>query len=176
MRIAFVSFEYPPFVVGGAGVYAQHVTKELSNLGHDVTVVTSSTNRNDDFTDNLRIKEIKTDSWLLPKALQFWRKLPQTLNKIDGENKFDILHFNGLSYSFLKKRLLNCPHILTVHHLMKDAIESDGSNKLIRFFDLRGEKSFFMPIVEKRAINSVDRIIAVSNFTKKSNYQRVSFK
>jgi len=26
----------PPFVIGGAGVYAAHVTEELANLGHQV--------------------------------------------------------------------------------------------------------------------------------------------
>jgi len=34
MRVAFVTFEYPPFIIGGAGVYAMHVTKELAKLGH----------------------------------------------------------------------------------------------------------------------------------------------
>ena len=166
MRIAFITFEYPPFVIGGAGIYAKYVTKELSNMGHDVVVFTSSNNRNNDFSDNLRIKGIKTDSRFIPKALQFWLKLPKVLNKIDKKNRFDIIHFNGLSYFFLQKKLLNCPHFLTVHHLVIDAIEHSSSNKLTRFFDFRGENSFFMPIFEKWALNSVDRIIAVSNFTK----------
>ena len=172
MRIAFVTFEYPPFIVGGAGVYAKHVTEELSKLGHDVVVFTPNINQNNDAIDNIRIEKIRTDSWLLPKALQFWRKLPQTLNQINRENKFDIVHFNGLSYFFLKKRVLHCPHVLTVHHLVVDAIEQGDSNKLMRFFDLRGENSFFMPMIEKRAIKSVDRIIAVSNFTKNQIMKR----
>lgn len=35
MRVAFVTFEYPPFVIGGAGVYAAHLTEELAKLGQD---------------------------------------------------------------------------------------------------------------------------------------------
>ena len=35
--------------------------------------------------------------------------------------QFDIIHFNGISYWFLKKRLSKAQHIITVHHLVKDA-------------------------------------------------------
>lgn len=38
MRIAFVTFEYPPFIIGGAGIYALNVTRELAKLGHQVIV------------------------------------------------------------------------------------------------------------------------------------------
>jgi hypothetical protein len=42
MRVAFVTLEYPPFVIGGAGVYAAHVTEELANLGHQVVAITDA--------------------------------------------------------------------------------------------------------------------------------------
>lgn len=40
MKIAFVTFEYPPSRIGGAGVYARELTKGLAGLGIDVTVFT----------------------------------------------------------------------------------------------------------------------------------------
>ncbi|MEM3958405.1 MAG: glycosyltransferase family 4 protein [Thermoproteota archaeon] len=40
MKIAFMVYEYPPYLVGGLGTYAQYITKEFVKLGHDVTVFT----------------------------------------------------------------------------------------------------------------------------------------
>lgn len=40
MRIAFLTWEYPPNVVGGLGVYSQYAVRELQALGQDVTVFT----------------------------------------------------------------------------------------------------------------------------------------
>jgi glycosyltransferase involved in cell wall biosynthesis len=165
MRIAFVTFEYPPIVIGGAGIYAKYVTKEISNLGHDVVVFTPNNNRYEEI-NNIKIESITTNSRFIPKAFQFWLKLPKALNKIDKKNRFDIIHFNGLSYFFLQKSLLNCPHFLTVHHLVRDAIEYSNPTIFTRFLDFKGENSFIMPLFEKWALRSVDRIIAVSNFTK----------
>ncbi len=58
MRIAFVTFEYPPFIIGGAGVYAKYVTQELSNMGHDVVVFTPSHTKNEKYNKNISIKYI----------------------------------------------------------------------------------------------------------------------
>ena len=95
MRIAFVTFEYPPFVVGGAGVYAKYVTKELSNLGHDVVVFSPYNNSNKGF-NNIKIESIKTNNPVIPKAFQFWLKLPRAVRRVNELKKFDVIHFNGL--------------------------------------------------------------------------------
>ena len=51
MKVAFVTFEYPPFVMGGAGVYAKHLTEELAKLGHQITVFTPRIEEFDDKID-----------------------------------------------------------------------------------------------------------------------------
>jgi glycogen(starch) synthase len=51
LRIAFFVWEYPPQVVGGLGTYAEYITHELFELGHDVTVFTLN-------PGNLKTKEI----------------------------------------------------------------------------------------------------------------------
>lgn len=38
MEITFFTYEYPPYVVGGLGTYAEHLTRWLVRMGHDVTV------------------------------------------------------------------------------------------------------------------------------------------
>ncbi len=40
MRIGFFVWEYPPRLVGGLGTYAEYITHEFIELGHDVTVFT----------------------------------------------------------------------------------------------------------------------------------------
>lgn len=40
MRIGFFVYEYPPQVVGGLGTYAQYITHQFVDLGHDVSVFT----------------------------------------------------------------------------------------------------------------------------------------
>jgi glycogen synthase len=40
MRIGFFVWEYPPSVVGGLGTYAENITQEFLDIGHDVSVFT----------------------------------------------------------------------------------------------------------------------------------------
>ncbi|MGB9134681.1 MAG: glycosyltransferase family 4 protein [Candidatus Bathyarchaeia archaeon] len=44
MRIGFFVWEYPPALVGGLGTYADYITREFINMGHDVTVFTLNPN------------------------------------------------------------------------------------------------------------------------------------
>jgi len=170
MRVAFVTFEYPPFVIGGAGVYAAHVTGELAKLGHQVVVFTPGID-NIDSTEhppsaNLQVWHVPVREAIPFRALQFWINLPGEIKKAERERKFDVIHINGLSYWFLPRRLSAAPHVLTVHHLVRDAAESTGLDFSSRIKDLSGENGFFIPQIEKRALTSVDKIISVSNYTR----------
>ena len=40
LRIGFFVYEYPPQLVGGLGTYAEYITREYVDLGHDVSVFT----------------------------------------------------------------------------------------------------------------------------------------
>ncbi len=51
MRIGFFVWEYPPQIVGGLGTYAEYITREFVQLGHDVTVFTLN-------SGNLKTREI----------------------------------------------------------------------------------------------------------------------
>ena len=170
MRVAFVTFEYPPFIIGGAGVYATHVTEELAKLGHQVVVFTPAIGNTDNTEHppgaNLQVWHVPVREVIPFRALQFWINLPREIKKAEREGKFDIIHINGFSYWFLPKRLSAAPHVLTVHHLIRDAAENTGLDLSSRMKDLSGENGFLIPRIEKRAVKSVDKIIAVSNYTK----------
>ncbi len=51
LRIGFFVWEYPPALVGGLGTYAEYVTQEYVDIGHDVSVFTLN-------SGNLRTREI----------------------------------------------------------------------------------------------------------------------
>ncbi len=51
LRIGFFVWEYPPILVGGLGTYAEYITKEFVDIGHDVSVFTLN-------PGNLKTREI----------------------------------------------------------------------------------------------------------------------
>jgi glycogen synthase len=44
LRIGFFVYEYPPQIVGGLGTYAEYITKQYVDIGHDVSVFTLNNN------------------------------------------------------------------------------------------------------------------------------------
>ena len=169
MRVAFVTFEYPPFIIGGAGVHALHITEELAKLGNQVVVFTpaiGSDSTEHPLDANLQIWHVPVREVIPFRALQFWINLPGEIKKAEREQKFDVIHINGLSYWFLPRRLSAAPHVLTVHHLVRDAAENIGLSLSSRMKDLSGENGFLIPQIERRALESVDMVVAVSNYTK----------
>lgn len=44
MRIAFFVYEYPPQLVGGLGTYAEYITQQYVDIGHDVSVFSLNNN------------------------------------------------------------------------------------------------------------------------------------
>ena len=43
MEIVFFVYEFPPYIVGGLGTYAEYMTREFVKMGHDVTVFSMHT-------------------------------------------------------------------------------------------------------------------------------------
>ena len=118
--------------MGGAGVYAAKIVNELIKLGINVTVFTPAFNKlgSEKKNVNLEIVRIPLIEKMPFKALHFWLKLPMALN--DFKQSFDLVHVNGLSTYFFN--ILNIPHVLTIHHSVKDTKNVD--NKGLFFQDL----------------------------------------
>jgi len=182
MKIAFVTFDFPPFICStGSGVYAEHVVRELAHLDHEVFVYAPKNNDQsiENSDANANVNWVALNKNFPFKALQFWTRLPKVVAKNQNSSDFDIIHFNGLCYWFLQKKLLDIPHVMTVHHLVKDAKKSIQTYR--RFFDvnLHTENAFILPYIERRALESIDRMIAVTNYTKEriiKNYSVTSRK
>lgn len=168
MRIAFVTFEYPPFIIGGAGIYAANITRELAELGHTITIFTPKIDEFcvDPKLPNLKIERINIHREYPFAAFQFWLSIPGAVKNAEKQGAFDIIHFNGISYCFHKRRLSKAPHVITIHHLCTDAINSCNLASLDRIINLSSERSAIIPYIEKRCIECSNKIIAVSEFTK----------
>jgi glycosyltransferase involved in cell wall biosynthesis len=169
MRILFITFEYPPHINGGAGVYAVNITRELINLDNDVTIITPLINGAKIYekSGKLTIYRIPLENKLPLKAVQFWIKIPNIVKKAKLSNNFDIVHVNGTSYWFISRRLTAAPQIVTIHHLVKNIINNKKFNIFSRIININHENNLFLPIIEKRCIHSSELIIADSDFTKK---------
>ncbi len=77
MRVAFVTFEYPPFILGGAGIHAAHITEELAKLGHQVVVFTPAIDNTGGAEHpsgaNLQVWHVPVREAIPFRVLQFWR-------------------------------------------------------------------------------------------------------
>jgi glycosyltransferase involved in cell wall biosynthesis len=168
MRIAFVTYNLHPYIGGGSGVYARYLTREIAKRGNDVVVFAPSGGTSASKLDSLEGVELRRVRVLddLPyKALQFWLRLPEEVRIADREGAFDVVHFNGISYWFARRKISRAPQISTIHHLVKDAVAGSRPSMISRLSDIGGENGFLMPIIEKRSTTCSNMIIAVSRFT-----------
>lgn len=168
MRVAFVTFEYPPVIIGGAGTYAINLVDELANLGHEVYVFTAGRGPQleEHPRDKVWVVRVGTSDPLPYRALQFWINLPGTLRRYHGLAKFDMVHFNGLSYWFLRRRIVkNARYVATIHHPVSTAARENRIGIMARLRDISGENGLLLPLIERRCVASVDRIVAASEYT-----------
>lgn len=172
MDIGFVSFEYPPHIAGGAGIYARGLTAKLVDLGHNVTVFTPKRSGGTKYThpgthvpESLDIVSLDVSSIIPFQSLAFSLSILNNRRLFEG---FDIIHLNGYSYWLPQYRLSRVPHILTVHHSVRDATGQNNLSLFERIRKFRTENNPLMYFVEKNCIENVDHIISVSEFTRDS--------
>lgn len=98
MKICFVSYEYPPLIIGGAGVYAVHMAKELAQLGHEVHVISPGiyNQKGDSVEDDVFVHRVPIIHEPFLGAPSFWfsslRKYPDIYRGMGG---FDVVHGNS---------------------------------------------------------------------------------
>ena len=123
MKIALATFEYPPFVEGGAGLYAFSLTKNLVKLGHEVHVIAPLANggKAHEIKDGVFIHRIAFVNRKYLSEVSFWISLRNSLKMIKKQvGDFDI--FNGDQYSDFLLKGIEC-HVLTLHSLISTNVE-----------------------------------------------------
>lgn len=169
MKIAFISFEYPPFVQGGAGTYAENITRELAKLKNEVHVITPRLEGcvNHQVKNGVFIHRVDFIDKPLLSAPSFWFNLRREFRKIEQEaGGFDIIHGNVVSDLSLSQNFtVGMPRLITIHHLAGDVVNTLRPSAFARIKDLGGETGI-TPFIERVCIRRADKIIAVSEYTK----------
>ncbi len=168
MKVAFITFQYPPFVQGGAGTYAYNLTKELARLGHEVHVITPRVAGCDkeSVEDGLFIHRLNFQNKPFLVALSFWFSLWKEFPSLERQTRgFDIIHENGSSAFSLSPKAVFRSRVITIHHLARTNLKIAKYSVLTRVRNLRGEVGI-SPFTQSLCIRRADQIIAVSQFTK----------
>ena len=137
LRLAFVTYEFPPVVDGGAGTYAGALVAELVALGHDVSVFTRAG------------AIVPRGASLVPVSLAsggFWRHLPGAVSSIARSvGPFDVLHGNGVADMALR-RSRSTARVVTLHHRSGQNAQRGWRGILRRLSDVRGESGLILPL------------------------------
>lgn len=108
MKVCFISFEYPPNILGGAGTYAKSIVNGLKRRGVDVFVITRG-DRSDCNPKTFRLPTPDVPYW---GRLFFMKPAVSLLHELNKLLKFDLVHFNEPHIMFGKP---NLPVVCTVH-------------------------------------------------------------
>jgi glycogen(starch) synthase len=166
LKIAMIGWEYPPFKVGGLATHCYGLTRSLADHNVHIDFYMPKTKQKAvSDKHNLVIKEIgETDIFPYDrpdKELQgvffdaVYRYNDLVASKVQG--KYDLIHCHDwltMKAGEALKEKMNIPLVLTVH-----STEYDRSGGLY-------PNQWFIDI-EREGMEKADRIIAVSNFTKK---------
>ena len=108
MKICFITFEYPPKIIGGLGVYAEQLVKGLGVKKFDVTTI-SIGDRSEIEKNVFRVSVPDVQYWRRLFFIKSARNLFIHLNRI---RKFDVVHLNG-AYPIIQR--LGVPTVCTFH-------------------------------------------------------------
>jgi glycosyltransferase involved in cell wall biosynthesis len=152
---------------GGEGKYTYDLAKALSDLGHNVNVITTDLKGkiiSSDF-NIIYIPSIKVPGL---KLLYFIIMVKRKIKKMCEYQDIDIIHHtNDYYFLFISKKDANLPIIATIHHpyvAERRIIKANGD-----IFDylryLMRKPVYFLEKMEEIACKKADKIIAVSKYT-----------
>jgi glycosyltransferase involved in cell wall biosynthesis len=116
MRVCFISFEYPPNILGGAGTYAETLVKGLRRRGIDVFVI-SRGNEHNEYRRTFRVPTSNSIYW---RRLFFMEPAITLFHRLNDRYKFDLVHFNE-PHIILEKP--NLPTVCTLHSAQVNEIK-----------------------------------------------------
>lgn len=170
MNIFLISYEFFP-QIGGEAAYTSGLASALNDLGNEITVITTTSEKNTEVSEEGDIRIIRLPkSHVLPKMLSFSIDARKILES--GElGRIDIIHntsdYNGIIIPSNKKKN---PVIATIHHPYADERRIYRANTSITeyFKYALHRKIDYLEYNSKLLCRKSDRLIAVSNYTAKS--------
>ncbi|MCW4008046.1 MAG: glycosyltransferase family 4 protein [Candidatus Bathyarchaeota archaeon] len=175
VNVCFISPEYLP-LSGGTGSYVYYLSNELMKRGNSVYIVTGY-DQSGDFKVNERHRVffLKTLKMPIVKSFQFAASASRKLTKMRGRLPVDITHVNlPLVPSFAVPSGFGKALISTVHSTWKgeaEAIKGEPYSRLNANEKFMVSFNWFLRFFEERMLERSNKIIAVSDFTRRELLQ-----
>lgn len=165
-RIALVSYEYPPFVYGGAGTWAEKISLELAQLGHEVHIICANSQYPSPKPEGIRIHRIPIGPIRYFQIPIYWFGTLLLFQKIERlVGGFDCIIGNGFSELLLVKRLSKATRITIMHQSAHEVIRAVNPSLKTRIRNFNNELGF-APIFDHFLIQRADGLVAVSKYVK----------
>ncbi|NLG88376.1 MAG: glycosyltransferase family 4 protein [Clostridiaceae bacterium] len=164
MNILMFSWEYPPRIIGGISRVVYHLSRGLSEQGHNVTVITSidgeeefhsSDNKKIYSVSSYYVKPINFINSVLQMNLSMFEKAVEIIN--NGE-MFDIIHLHDWLVAFVGKSMARVYPIRQVCNI--------HSTEYGRKAGIHNEIQSFINNVEKKMVHAIKHVIVNSMYMK----------
>jgi glycosyltransferase involved in cell wall biosynthesis len=175
VKVCFISPEYLP-LSGGTGAYVYYLSNELMKRGNLAYIVTGyDESRDVKVNQQHYVFFLKTLKAPVVKSFLFAGAAFRKLNKIRGSFPVDITHVNlPLVPSFAVPRGFGKTLISTVHSTWKgeaEAIKGEPYSRLNSNEKFMVSFNWFLRVFEEKMLERSNKIIAVSDFTRRELLQ-----
>ena len=174
-KVCFISPEYLP-LSGGTGSYVYYLSNKLMKNGYSVDIVSGSNQAKDiKVNQQLTVFFLKTPKTPIVKSFLFAASAARKLNRIRDSAAVDIAHANlPLVPNFAVPPNFGKTLISTVHSTWKgeaEAIRGEPYSRLNPNEKFMVSFNWFLRIFEEKMLERSNRLIAVSDFTRRELLQ-----
>jgi glycosyltransferase involved in cell wall biosynthesis len=175
VNVCFLSPEYLP-LSGGTGAYVYYLSNELIKLGNSASIVTGYNESIEvKISEQHRIFFIKSMKAPVVKSFLFAAVAQQKLRSLRGSFPVDVAHVNlPLIPSFAVPNGFGKTLVSTVHSTWKgeaEAIRSEPYTRLNSNEKFMVSFNWLLRFFEERMLERSNRLIAVSDFTRRELLQ-----
>jgi glycosyltransferase involved in cell wall biosynthesis len=175
IKVCFISPEYLP-LSGGTGAYVYYLSNELMKRGNSAYIVTGYDESRDVKVNRQHyVFFLKTLKAPVVKSFLFAGSASRKLSKIRGSFPVDITHVNlPLVPSFAVPSGFGKTLISTVHSTWKgeaEAIKGEPYSRLNSNEKFMVSFNWFLRVFEEKMLERSNKIIAVSDFTRRELLQ-----
>jgi glycosyltransferase involved in cell wall biosynthesis len=170
-KVCFISPEYLP-LSGGTGAYVYYLSNELMKNGYSIYIVSGSNQARDvKVNEQLSVFFLKTPKTPIVKSFLFAASSAKKLNSVRDSVHVDIAHANlPLVPNFAVPSNFGKTLISTVHSTWKgeaEAIRGEPYSRLNPNEKFMVSFNWFLRIFEEKMLERSNRLIAVSDFTRR---------
>jgi glycosyltransferase involved in cell wall biosynthesis len=159
MRVCFITFDYPPKIIGGTGTYAETLVKGLKSEGVDLFLITRGF-QSDIGQRTYRVPSSNSRYW---RRLFFIKSALSLFDKLNKLWKFDVVHFNEPHVMLKKPKISSvCTFHSTQVNEMKLKLADINTLKTVRDIEDLVLKSSVGSVFDVFTAHAADKIICPS--------------